>query len=161
MDWKEAFVMQARSDYEMLERLNRSDCEYSHRLHYLQMFSEKLAKGWMAEFEARRPNLSHVVLVRMLQNLKGRPEVREHLGYSASSVFKRYIDSLLETARRVEALAPSSAGLEGPNPEYPWRDRATRHLFVPCQFEFTEFDPTSPRMQKLTDLLRRLLKVAE
>src|SRR5438477_9938043 len=106
MDWKQAFVKQARSDHAMLERLNRTDCEYSHRLHYLQMFSEKLAKGWLAGFHGSAPDLTHIVLVTMLQNLKGRPEIRELLGYTSASVFKRYINSLLETARNVEALAP-------------------------------------------------------
>ncbi len=161
MNWKEAFVAQARSDFALMQRLNRTDCEYSHRLHYLQMFSEKLAKGMLAGFRGAAPDHSHIVLVQMLQNLKGRPDLRERLGYASSSVFKRYISSLLETAGNIAALAPSAAGDERPNPEYPWRDRTSQELMVPCHYEFSEFDPTSPRMQKLTDLLRRLLNVAD
>lgn len=62
MTWREAFLNQARSDAEIRRLLNRERTEYSHQLHYLQMVTEKLAKGLAAAItqrNARRPHAPH------------------------------------------------------------------------------------------------------
>ena len=45
MTWSEAFILQARSDYAIFKSLGGSpDTPECHRLHYLQMATEKLTK---------------------------------------------------------------------------------------------------------------------
>ena len=158
MSWGDAFLRQARGDDEIRRLLNRSDVAYSHRLHYLQMVTEKLAKGLQADTTAAEPPLpSHRAFVRLLQVLKGRPDVRRWLGFADRTSFRASIDSLLGLARHVENLAPSSAGFTHPNPEYPWRDPTDGTIHAPVDFQFELFDPRDPRMIRLEMLVRGLL----
>jgi hypothetical protein len=123
MTWRDAFLRQARSDYAVWQKLGTPGVEYSHRLHYLQMVAEKLAKGLLCDpGSATPPAPTHAAFVRLLQVLKTRPEIRRQLGYTDASVFKRFLDSLLDLGAKIEGLAPSAAGFAHPNPEYPWRD---------------------------------------
>ena len=160
MTWRDAFLKQARSDHAIFEKLNDPRVEYSHQLHYFQMTAEKLAKGLLTDPAATiAPATTHAAFVRMLQVLKTRPEIRRQLGFSDASTFRRYIDSLLDMAARIERLAPAHAGLTQPNPEYPWQDPATGEVLVPADFAFSEFNPKSVRMQKLDGLIRALLHI--
>lgn len=160
MDWREAFLRQARSDFALLGRLNDPQVPYCHRLHYLQMTAEKLAKSFLVQPGcADPPRFSHAALVRMLQTLKNRPEISEQLGFPETRVFGRYIDALLPLAREIERLAPSHAGLTQPNPEYPWRHPGTAEIHVPAEFGFQPFDPTNPRMIKIHQILAGLLRI--
>ncbi|GMV98801.1 MAG: hypothetical protein AMXMBFR83_31490 [Phycisphaerae bacterium] len=135
--------------------------KYCHRLHYLQMVAEKLAKSMLTPPGSREaPPSSHSAFVRMLQVLKTRPEVRRQLGFEEAAQFKRYIDSLLALAARIEGLAPAQAGLIRPNPEYPWRDPPTGQIHAPARFDFPEFDPRDARLIKLHGLIRDLLRIA-
>ena len=71
MNWRDAFIAQARSDHAIFERLNTPGVEHCHRLHYLQMVSEKLAKGILTrptQFDPPEP--THAVFVRLLRVLK-------------------------------------------------------------------------------------------
>ena len=161
MSWRSAFLRQARREQEVRRRLNDPAVEYCHRLHYLQMVSEKLAKGFLTrEGAAEPPAPTHLAFVRLLQVLKSRRDIRERLGYDAHT-FKVYIDSLLQLANRVEQLAPSAAGFTQPNPEYPWRDVATGQVLAPVDFAFPLFDPRDPKMIKLEKLIEWLVEVAE
>src|ERR1700733_11626935 len=101
MNWHDAFLRQARSDESVRRRLNDSTTEYSHRLHYLQMVTEKLAKAFQASpTDTEAPTASHIAFVRFLQTLKGRPDIREQLGYKDRKVFQAFINSLLDLAHR-------------------------------------------------------------
>jgi hypothetical protein len=112
MNWHEAFLKQARSKDRIRRLLNRPDIEYSHRLHYLQMVTEKLAKWMLADpADSEPPPAVHNAIVRLLQTIKGRPDLRKRLGYSDASIFRAFINSMLDLAGRVEGLAPSSAGI--------------------------------------------------
>ena len=160
MDWRNAFLDQARSDHAILVRLADPAVEYCHRLHYLQMISEKLAKAYSTPPGSTAPPPTiHSAFVRMLQILKSRPEIRRQLGFDDATRFKSYIDSLLDLVRKIERLAPSQAGLTLPNPEYPWEDMSTHQIQVPARFGFAEFDPKKPKMIKIHQLVRDLLKI--
>lgn len=160
MSWHEAYLARARSDYGVLRRLGELNAEYCHRLHYLQMASKKLAKAMLTSPDDDQPApTSHVMFVRMLQVLKGRPEIRRRLGYSDSGAFKSFIDSLLVTAARIERLSPEQAGLNRPNPEYPWKDQAIDQVIAPSEYRFDEFDPRDPKMIKLDRLLGALPRI--
>lgn len=161
MSWRDAFLRQARSENDLRLRLNDPSVEYSHRLHYLQMVTEKLAKGFQADpSEADPPPTSHHALVRLMQTLKGRPTVRRQLRFDDAIIFKQYIDSLLDLADRVERLAPSAAGTSQPNPEYPWRDPVTGAVSAPVDFDFPFFDQCDAKMIKFEKLIDQLVRIA-
>ena len=160
MSWRDAFLRQARSENLVRRKLNDPAVEYSHRLHYVQMVTEKLAKGLLADpNDPDPPPATHHALVRLIQVLKARPEVRRRLGYDDAAVFRSFIYTLLPLAAEIESLAPSAAGLTRPNPEYPWKDPATAVVFAPAEFRFETFSPGDPRMVKFEALLNLLLRV--
>ncbi|HEY4328783.1 MAG TPA: hypothetical protein VGN88_03535 [Phycisphaerae bacterium] len=160
MSWRSAFLLQARSDNATREAINAQRVEYCHQLHYLQMSSEKLAKGFLTpESSSEPPDLTHAAFVRCLQVMKGRPEIRRLLKFSDAKVFAHYIDSLLPFAEQVQRLAPSFAKEKGPNPEYPWRLTVADPVTAPVEFDFPQFDSRNAQMIKLLDLLRDLLQI--
>jgi hypothetical protein len=162
MDWREAFLKQARSDFQMMEQLAKSGAEACHRLHYLQMATEKLARGWGASpGSPEPPPMTHIALVRLLQQIKGMPWVCRKLGYDDHRVFSSFVKSLFGVAGKVQGLVPSEAGYDQPNPEYPWRNRGTNTVYSPCDFEFEEFNPRDVRLKRLVQLVRDLLRIAE
>ncbi len=154
--WREAFLRQAQSDFAVIEQLKSEPC---HRLHYLQMSAEKLAKGLSSDSSNVPPIPSHVAIIRMLQLIKGRPEVRKALGFQNSATFNEYIGSLLDIATKIQSLAPSVARMSQPNPEYPWLDKSTGLIQAPCDHEFTAFSSTNPQLTKFLSLVRRLLSI--
>lgn len=144
--WSQAFYRQARSDYEMYLLLNREGAPACHRLHYLQMCTEKLAKSYQSDPRTNsRPVRSHHAFVRFMQLVKSRPEFRRRYGRS-NDQFVAMIDSLLPLSRRIEELAPAG-DQDAPNPEYPWEDGDT--VRVPVEEAFANIDFTSPQMIKL------------
>jgi len=160
MTWRAAFLLQARSDHALFDRLSQLEVEPCHLLHYFQMVTEKLAKAWLTKPNATvAPAPVHKAFVRMLQVIKSQPQVRRQLGYKHDASFKCFIDSLLDLASRIENLAP--AGLSQPNPEYPWHDRATDEIRVPATSSFHDFErATNPQMARLDKLVRALLGIA-
>lgn len=160
MTWRSAFLLQARSDFGTREFLNTQRVEYCHQLHYLQMASEKLAKGFLTPASSSDPpQLTHAAFVRCLQVIKGRPDVRRMLNVSNTQAFIEFVDSLLPLAEQVQRLAPKYSGVRGPNPEYPWQPTPRGSVTAPAEFEFPQFAPQSPHMDKLIRLLRELLRV--
>src|SRR5579863_5087681 len=143
MNWRDAFLRQARSENEIRRRLNERNVEYSHRLHYLQMVTEKLAKAGLARpGDVNPPKTSHNAFVRYLRTLKGQSTIRLQLGYTNRIAFGNFIDSILPQALKIEHLAPSAAGMSQPNSEYPWRDARTGDILAPVDFDFPEFSPS-------------------
>lgn len=134
----------------MLLLLNSQSAATCHRLHYLQMSTEKLAKGFQSDPTTNsRPIRSHKAFVRFMQLAKSRPELRNRYGRS-SDQFAAMIDSLLPLARRIEELAPAG-DQDAPNPEYPWEDGGV--IRVPVESAFADIDFTSPQMLKLLRFL--------
>lgn len=157
MNWRSAFLRQAASDEAVRRLLERSGVEQCHRLHYLQMVTEKLAKGLLTEAGAPNPPPpTHQAFVRALQIVKNRPDIRHRLGFVDTASYVAFVNSLLPLAVRIEALAPSAAGLTRPNPEYPWRDPMTNAVVVPADHPFRDFDPRHPQMRKLARLIELL-----
>lgn len=159
MNWREAFLAQARSDAAIRVLLNREGCEYSHQLHYLQMMTEKLAKGLMAPRNNAPPVKTHAAFVRCLQHIKGRPDLRRRLGYRERSVFRSFIDSLLPLASEIERLAPNFSGTTQPNPEYPWQPKVDDEVVCPASFSFPVFNPKQTHMIRLVRLVENLLRI--
>ncbi len=162
MTWREAFLKQAASDNAVRKVLNDAQVAYAHRLHYLQMVTEKLGKGLTTrEGDSDPPPMVHAALVKMLQSLKASPNLRRRLGYRDSAVFRSFINSLLDLAGRIESLAPAMAGWSHPNAEYPWLDQASGGVIAPVDFQFPMFDPRNPKMIQMEALLAKLLQLVE
>ena len=73
--WDKAFLVQARSDWEIFRLLDSQRfCERCHCLHYLQMSTEKLAKAIMSRQHggAKAPRKHHV-FVQMLRSSRKAP----------------------------------------------------------------------------------------
>ena len=118
MDWRTALLKQARSDYELLNFLRLGDAPLCHQLHYLQMATEKLAKGFTTPRGGPPPPRVHRAFVRFVQSVRGDPQLQRACNCGPGQV-DAYIASLLPLARLIEDLAPAVAN-NGPNPEYPW-----------------------------------------
>ncbi len=157
MTWRTAFFAQAQSDYGVFREFkSRSDIAMCHKLHYLQMAMEKLAKAFQSSRSGDPPPKIHTAIVRFLKISKGRPEIRRLLGYENNhNAFSSYIDSLLEVAEQIEQLAPIGHQ-ERPNSEYPWSDN-NGGAISPISYSFPEFSRQAlVEFQKLADGLFRI-----
>lgn len=134
----EAFIAQARSDWGVYHIL--SECRdvvvACHRLHYLQMACEKLAKA----YRLRDTHAS----VKELQS--GHTGFAKFVGPFFSAVLKeeyRGKDAQLQGliarartfAREIEKLAPATDRVAVPeNTEYPWE--RSDQVVAPCRYSF-------------------------
>lgn len=157
MNWRAAFLEQAKSENAIRRRLNKPEIPYSHRLHYLQMVTEKLPKAHLAN-PASPPPGTHGTFVRFLQVIKGVPHIRAALGYSDARAFSQFIDSLLPLASEIQVLAPHLPP-NTPNAECPWQDISTQEIYVPARFDFPQFRPNRHQMIVMDQLIEGLLKL--
>lgn len=160
MTWKDGFLRQAESDYEVYRALGQSKAALCHRLHYLQMASEKLAKSFLCHGTQRPSKKTHYVLVRFLKLTKLQSRVARLLNYDSNNhlSYCAYIDSLLAVASRVEDLAPAGGSFDKMNPEYPW-EAAPGIVQAPVEYAFSEFSPTD--LAKLQTLISNLFRIAD
>ena len=107
LDWRSAYFQQALSDYDVFKLLNtqENNVPFCHRLHYLQMTTEKLAKGFLSPSDGTAPARVHYAFARFLQTVKGTPKLRRICACGPSQI-KAYVDSLLPVAKNIEDLAP-------------------------------------------------------
>ncbi len=150
--------MQARADYALLLKLiHDADVPNFQRLHYLQMTTEKLAKGFLTPPGAGRYPNTHDAFARFLTVAKGRREIKAASRFTRSEQFIAYMDSLRPLAQAVENLSPE--GGDHPNPEYPWE--ANGVIIAPTEYAFSELDFRSPKMQKLLAFIADCFSVIE
>lgn len=140
MTWKEAFRQQALSDYAVFLHLTRQpEIPICHRLHDLQMATEKLAKSLLLNGSNRLEERSHVVLVPFLRMLPGRPDIRAQLKYGENpKQFKEYVEKkVIPWAEKIQNLVPVGV-IERMNPEYPWLN-GCGEVECPAAYDFSEF----------------------
>ena len=138
MDWRDALLVQARSDFEMLGFLRLHNAPFCHQLHFLQMATEKLGKGFATAPGGGQPVKVHRAFVGFLRSVKSNVQLRQACRCGPGQI-DAYISALLPLARQIEDLAPSNAN-DGPNPEYPWQGRReivapAEHLFASLEFD--------------------------
>ncbi len=125
MTKSEAFLAQARSDFQVFELLLQQDRDRvpaCHPGHYLQMSMEKLAKAALQR-AGDDPGYTHEAFSLLRHHLKRR-DVAHALGYSNFSTFRDFLDRSAGLFRRIEALHPDvPKSANGPNVEYPWEAR--------------------------------------
>jgi len=159
MTWRDGYLRQAESDYGIYSELNKRRAPLCHRLHYLQMASEKLAKSFLCYGSHKPYKKTHYALVRFLKSTKRRPAISRLLGYRNNHLaYCAYIDSLLDVTERVENLAPVGGNHDKLNPEYPWKD-AFGKIQVPADYPFIEFAVTD--LAKMQTLMASLLRIAK
>ncbi len=151
-DWGRAFAKQASADFQTWERL-QCDAEVPkcHKLHFLQMACEKLAKAHLCATPGTDPHqiqTSHKCFAKSFLLIARDLYVRrgEHL-----KKLDRLAKPMKRLARQIELLAPSvdDGGRCTDNCEYPW-ELANDKLRVPAEYTF-------PNLSSLTDLEGRLL----
>lgn len=130
---------QAVSDHNVLILMRQNSVEPCQQLHYLQMVTEKLAKAYLWR-DGRSPPRSHKAFLDFLRALltrskSDRQKIAQLLGYQKVGLLEAAIRRFSPLAYDLERLAPSLAGDDGPNPEYPWpgswpTDAPTTHRFA-------------------------------
>jgi hypothetical protein len=139
MTWRGAYFEQAWSDFNVYLDLNARNAVLCHKLHYLQMTTEKLAKGFQCPTSGDPHPRTHFVFVEFLRRLKKNPIYYYKLmGFSSKRAFSSHIETLLPTSDLIERLAPSGGNFDKVNPEYPWVDKQG-NVKCPASYAFPEF----------------------
>ena len=132
--WSEAFAVQAGSDPDAFLVLEDSGLPISHRLHYLQMWLEKLCKAylWMPEAGAGELRFKHNVIARVLPGLISKH--RHRLGVGEH----RDLTAIRDLCREIDMLHPQvdDDGKRLDNVEYPWVG-SSGTAEIPAQWKFS------------------------
>jgi hypothetical protein len=132
--WSKAFAEQAGSDLDAYNLLARSDLPSSHRLHYLQMWLEKLCKAylWMPEASADELRNKHNVIFKVLPSLISRHWRR--LGFEQ----RPDTTQIRQLCREIDLLHPqvNDNNRRPDNVEYPWLG-SSGAVEVPARWKFS------------------------
>ena len=135
MIWSEAYFLQARSDWQVYQTLQRQPVPECHSLHYLQMAAEKMGKAFLIAGGNAPASVhtSHRAFVRFLQVFAHNPDLQKQLQMTRTQL-RAHIRALLPIADEIERLAPALAH-GGPNAEYPWETPAGT-VHAPATYKF-------------------------
>lgn len=129
----EAFAAQAASDLDAYYLLARSTLPTCHRLHYLQMWLEKLCKAhlWFRAGTADDLRSKHGVVEKILPQL-----IKSHwrkIGFTQPP----QIEAIRALCREIDLLHPqiSDNKARPDNVEYPWPD-GSGNIQLPAQWKF-------------------------
>jgi len=157
-DWRTAYLEQAFSDFTILQKLIQDGAPLCHQLHYFQMTTEKMAKGFLTPPGGPRYPKVHDAFVKFINVSKSRPEFRRASPFADSQQFARYVESLRHKAKEVEDLSPE--GGDHPNPEYPWEVGGT--IYTPLAYPFSSLDfGKNPQMMKLLKFVEDCLEIRD
>jgi hypothetical protein len=130
----EAFRLQAVSDLQAYEALVPTQLPVSHRLHYLQMWLEKLCKAylWLPGTDAEELRTRHQVVGAVLPRLVAERWRR----IQAFEQQRPNMGGIRGLCREIDLLHPqvNDGGRRPDNVEYPWEDRGAN--VVPAEFKF-------------------------
>lgn len=155
-DWRSAYLTQAKSDYEILKSLIAAKAPLCHRLHYLQMTTEKLAKGSLTLPGGARYPKTHDAFVKFVISARYRFPLQKACGFNHHVSYVAYINSLMLLAAEIENLSPE--GFDHPNPEYPWE--AGGVIFVPVEHTFAALDFEKQVMKKRLEFIENCFQTA-
>lgn len=138
-----AYATQSQSDYAVYELL--ASVEECHRLHYLQMACEKIAKAYRlrdTQAPLEEALTSHVAFSKFVDNLLASPQIRQRY-QSRGAKLREAGHTAHALAREIEKLAPAVDRNRSPiNAEYPWISGSD--VVVPCLY-------TYPNLRLLTE----------
>ena len=137
-EFQNLWWQQAKSDYDIFELLKSQDKAQCHQLHYLQMVTEKLAKGYFWR-SGTPPPQRHVAFIKFLRALGGvqqsqRSQVIKALNFPNFEGLQDWIRRIDPLAYSLEHLAPALSN-DGPNPEYPWPHHSPTNTPVTEKFQ--------------------------
>jgi hypothetical protein len=155
-DWKSAYLKQGVSDYEIFLRLYGEKIPTCHKLHYLQMTAEKLAKGFLTLNGGPRYPNTHNAFKRFMIIARHSEEIMVAAGFTRKDQYQAYIGTLQHTAQRIEDLSPE--GGDHPNPEYPWESAGV--ITVPMEYPFSDFNLKGKEMARLLQFIADCVAVA-
>jgi hypothetical protein len=151
--WARAYARQALSDLDAREALVEAGTHKCHRLHFLQMASEKVSKA-------------HLTKANGHDNVRKRHDyVAKHLPtiarifYAAmndgNEIRSWEIGEIRRLAKEIEVLSPACDGgdLREDNSEYPWED-GRGSICIPCEYSFPRIDDESRAIVRLIRLIR-------
>jgi len=156
-----AFAIQGASDFRLYQNvLCKSDeVETCHKLHYLQMACEKIAKAYMCKDEniaISKIITSHVAFSRFIEGYMRSPLISE-LYNEKINVLSGRIKQFKSLAREIELLAPAVDQQNNPhNSEYPWK--SGNDIIIPCEYSFSQLRILSPT--PATNDFLRIIKIA-
>lgn len=87
--WAEAYLEQARTDWQMWQVIRNQKLPDCHALHYLQMTCEKLGKAFLITGRSITPGQaqnSHIAFKRFLQVASRNPALQRLLEMNASQL---------------------------------------------------------------------------
>lgn len=129
----EAFHQQAESDLRAYEALVVTQLPVSHRLHYLQMWLEKLCKAylWLPNALEEELRIRHQVVAAVLPRL-----ISQRWRRLEAFTQRPDIESLRSICREVDLLHPQvdDGGRRPDNVEYPWTSNG--QSFIPSEHKF-------------------------
>jgi hypothetical protein len=150
--WSQAFAVQAGSDLDAYNLLAGSPLPVCHRLHYLQMWLEKLCKAylWLPDTGNDELRSKHNVVAKVLPRL-----ISEHwrrIGFDQHPDMTQ----IRQLCREVDLLHPQVDDIRRrpDNVEYPWK-ATSGDTQVPARWSF----PLSGRLSSNPG--RLLLKAAD
>jgi hypothetical protein len=131
-NWSQAFAMQAGSDLDGYELLARTTLPVSRRLHYLQMWPEKLCKAYLwANSQESALHTRHNVVTKVLPAI-----ISEHwrrIGFDK----RPDMVPIRRLCREIDLLHPQvdNDGRRPDNVEYPWTGQLGQ-VEVPANWKF-------------------------
>lgn len=150
--WASAFAVQSQSDWQVYDRLTAEpQIPVCHKLHYLQMACEKIAKAYRCrDMSTNLEELlkRHVGFAKFIGSFLASPSIRE--AYKGRDAQLREVSRLTRAlAREIEKLAPAVDRAGSPeNAEYPWESGGD--VIAPCRYSY-------PRLSLLTSAGGRTL----
>lgn len=156
--WRAAFLLQARSDFDMAKELRKAGAPDCHWLHFLQMATEKLSKGVSCSpTKMDAPPRSHRGFSVFIRKEARRAEGLRRFLKLELDQFRRNLETLEPIVHEIERLAPAIAG-DGPNAEYPWA--APGMVQAPVSYRFPEITVwNGPHLDRLYRLLEGCFRV--
>jgi len=129
----QAFQLQASSDLDAYEALVSTTVPVSHRLHYLQMWLEKLCKAylWLPGADTVELRTRHQVVGAVLPRL-----IREKWRRLPAFDQAPQMPAIRAFCREIDLLHPQvdDGGRRPDNVEYPWEVNGVS--YVPAEFKF-------------------------
>lgn len=136
--WAEGFATQARSDWQTYELFAAKEgLAPCHRLHYLQMACEKIAKAYRLRLKGVDIEgllVRHIGFDKFMSAYFESPAMKQ--AYRGKDEARRAVATRCRLlAEQVEKLAPAVDKIASPaNAEYPWAEGET--VVVPCAYAF-------------------------
>jgi len=152
-DWARSYAKQALSDLRAREVLVRADTEKCHRLHFLQMATEKVCKAYLTKTNGHdKVRKSHAYVARNL------PIIARHFYTAANDdnqIARWEISQIRRLAHEIQVLAPAcdDGDVRRDNSEYPWED-GKGEIHIPCEYSFPNIDDGARTIVRLIRLIR-------